>query len=189
MSRVLLCPFSSHACGCGAAMVSVGDVESIHLLGKELADTLYQGIIRNHPQLVAEPVLIGETVLGRALDRPVYDVLQLTLVLEGEEHGLDVRALNPDMDHAVILLVLAGELVLLDTPLDIVLRVGAKHEAVLGAAAHGLGIDVVARLLVPYEPSPLLPEAEVLHRPVIDLGRVLVRHRIEIDFRLGDMKQ
>ena len=78
-------------------------------------------------------------------------------MLESEEYGLDIGTLNLHVDHTVVLLVLAGKLVFLDAAFHIVLRVGAKHIAVLGAAAHSLRINIVARLLVPYKPTPLLP--------------------------------
>ena len=93
------------------------------------------------------------------------------------------------MDHAVVFLVFAGELVLLDLAGGVVVGVRAKHETVLGALAHSLGVDVVALLGVAPEPALGLPFLEVLHGLVVDAGIVVFEDGVEVDFGLGDVQQ
>ena len=93
------------------------------------------------------------------------------------------------MDHAVIFLILAGKLVLLDLALSIVVSVSAHNKAVLSSAFHSLSIYIVIWLLVLDKPSFLLPCSEVLHSLVISRLAMLIDHRIEINLRLSDMKK
>ena len=189
MVGILFALLRAHA-GCrGGAVMAVCHIECIHLGGEYLGDALNRGGIVDHPELVAEVVLIREFVLGRALDGLFDDCVQLGIVAVGEEHRLDVGVLDAHMDHAVVLLVLAGELMLLDDAVCVVVGVGAEHEAVLGALAHGLGVNVVALRRVSAEPSTLAPELEVLHRLVVHLGGVLVGDWLEIYLGLGDVQE
>ena len=66
---------------------------------------------------------------------------------------------------------------------------GAEHEAVLGAFAHGLGIEIVALLSVLPEPSSFLPGLEVFDCLGIGLLAVLVGYGIEVYLRFGDVQQ
>ena len=93
------------------------------------------------------------------------------------------------MDHAVILLILACELVLLDLALSIVVSMCAHNETVLSAAVHSLCIYIIVWFLILNEPTLLLPCSEVLHSLVICWLAMLVDHRIEINFWLSDVKK
>ena len=112
-------------------------------------------------------------------------VILLGVVRISEEYGLDVGVLDADVDHAVLLLVLAGELVLLDFAGEVVVHIGAEHDSVLGTAVHRLGVNIVALLLVLYQPAFLLPFLEVLYSLVVCLLRVLVDDGVEVNLGLG----
>ena len=66
---------------------------------------------------------------------------------------------------------------------------GAENESVLCAALHSLCIDVVALLRITLEPTLLLPLLEIHHGLVIDLRVVILKDRIEVDLRLGDVEE
>ena len=138
---------------------------------------------------MTEAVLIRELVLGRGGDGRGDDGREFRIVLIREEHRLDVGVLDAHMHHPVVLLVLAGEFVLLDGAGGVVVGVGAEHEPVLGTAVHRLRVDIIARLGVPQEPSPLLPLAEVLDRLVIDAPVVIREDRVKVYLRLRDVQQ
>ena len=98
---------------------------------------------------MSEPVLVQETVLRHLPDLALHDPGQHFVVLECEEHRFDVGVLDAHVDHTVVLLVLAGELVFLDFASGIVIRMRAEHQPVLGTSVHSLRIYIVARLRVP----------------------------------------
>ena len=93
------------------------------------------------------------------------------------------------MLHAVLFLVLAGEFVLLNHAVQIVVDVSCHHNAVLSAAVHGLGIDVIVLLGILHEPALLLEHIEVFNSLGIDFSIVFVGNRVEIDFRFDDVIQ
>ena len=65
----------------------------------------------------------------------------------------------------------------------------AKNQTVLGSAVHCLSIYIVARLLVLYQPSFLLPISKILDSLSINLRVMIRKYRVEINLRLCDMKQ
>ena len=66
---------------------------------------------------------------------------------------------------------------------------GAEDDAVLGALAHGLRIDVVHGLRVLDQPALFAPGLEVLHGLVVGALLVLAGDGGEVDFGLGDMQE
>ena len=138
---------------------------------------------------MGEIVLVNELVLRDAGSGFRNDPGQFGVVLECEEDRFDVGVLDADVDHPVVLLVLAGQLVLLDDAGGIVVGMGAEHDAVLRTAAHRLGIDIVFLLVLAHQPSFLLPGPEVLHGAVVRALLVLAGDRVEVDLGLGDVQQ
>ena len=105
--------FGSHAgCGCGTVM-SVGHIEGIHAAVEGGADTADQCVVVNHPEVVTEAVFGHEVIFGLACGDAAYDLIELSVVTEGEENRFYVGILDADVYHPVILLVLAGEFVFL----------------------------------------------------------------------------
>ena len=187
--RVLSPLLGSDTSGCCCTVVTVSNIESVNIVLEQPCDLVDGLVVIDHPELVAELVLVDEIVLRSLLDGLGHNLVQHVVVLVGEEHRLDVGVLDAYVNHSVILLVLAGELVLLDLAGSVVIRVGAENESVLCAAFHGLGIDVVALLRVAPEPTLLLPLLEILHGLVIDLRVVILKDGIEVDLRLGDVEE
>ena len=91
------------------------------------------------------------------------------------------------MLHTILLLVTTCELVLLDDTVEVVLDVSTDDETILCLAVHRLSIDVVALLVVLYEPALLLKVLVLLDSLVVDLGVVLVGTCGEVDLRLDDV--
>ncbi len=136
-----------------------------------------------------EVVFVDERVLRSALYRIRDYGVELRIVLVSEEHRFNVGVLDLDMDHAVVFLVFAGELMLFDFSLGIIVGVSAQHKTVLCPSVHGLGIYVVARLSVLDQPSFVLPSLEVLDSLVVDPLVMVGENGIEIDFGFGDMEE
>ena len=147
----------SHACRGSRAVVAVSHVEGIHAGGEDLGDAGHVGVVVYHPELVGEVVLVNEAALGRPGDGLLHYAREFRVVLVGEEDGLYVGVLDADVHHPVVLLLLEGELVLLDYAACVVVGVSAEHKAVLGPAAHCLGVDVIALLGILHQPAALLP--------------------------------
>ena len=149
--------------------MTVGYVESGN--GREyLGNPLDIFVIVDYPEMMSETVIgCHEVVLGLAVGVLLHDGIDLGVVRISEKYGLDVGVLDTDMDHSVLFLVLAGELMLLDLACQVVICVGAKHDTILGTAVHGLRVHIVALLLVLNEPAFLLPFLEILDCLVIGL--------------------
>ena len=111
---------------------------------------------------------------------------------EGEEYGFDVGVRLADVAHTVVFLVAAGELMLLDDAVHIVVHMGADHNAVLPfqrtvCTGHGLGIEVIVFFGIADEPAGFLELAELLCSAGIDALIVFARAFGEIDFGLDDV--
>ena len=66
---------------------------------------------------------------------------------------------------------------------------GTEDKAVLGTAAHRLGIDIVFGFAVLAEPAFLFPGLEIRYGLVIGALLVLAGNGAEVNLRLGDMQQ
>ena len=105
----------------------------------------------------------------------------------GEEDGLDVGIVHTYVLHAILFLVTAGKLMLLDDTRHVVLDGGTYDEAVLCLAVHRLSVDIVVLLVVLYEPALISEEAEVLSRLCVDLLLMLVSADWEVDLGTDDV--
>ena len=106
-----------------------------------------------------------------------------------EEHRFDVRIVHPHMLHTVFLLVAARQLMLLDYSVHVVGHVSPHHQTILRFAVHGLGINIITRLVVLHQPALFLEHPEVLHRLVVHPRVVLVGTFREVNLRLDDVIQ
>ena len=167
-------------------MVAVGYVK-LGDFGKCFGDGIDGGVVVNHPEGVAEAVGGHEIILRLAGDYTRDYLVERLIVGEGEEHGFDVGVLDTHVLHAVLLLVAAGELVLLDAAFHVVVDVGSDDDAVLRAAVHGLRIYIIVFLVVLHEPSLALECVEILDGALVHLGGVLVLAGSEVDFGLDDV--
>src|SRR5574344_159949 len=189
MVRILRPLLGAHPCGSGSTMVPVGDIEGVYMVRKDFGDPGNLRLVVNHPELMAESVFVCELEFRRPGNCFGDYRVQVRIVLVGEKDRLDVRILDADMDHAVILLVLARKFMLLDDAVGIVISVRAEHKAVLGAFSHSLCIYIIAWLRVADEPSVTLPFLEILYRLVVDSLVMVGQNGVEIYFRFRDMEQ
>ena len=188
MIRILTAQFSADTCGCCCTVVTVGHIECRNAR-EDLCDACYILVRIDYPEMMTESVLCHEIIFGLTGDVAGYNFIYLGIVGICKEHRLDVGILNAHMNHAVIFLVLSCKFMLLDLACGIIVCVSAHYKAVLSASVHCLSIHVIARLAVLYQPSVLLPYLEILHSLVVCRLAVFVDYRIEIDFRLCDMKK
>ena len=144
---------------------------------------------------MAEAVFLGDEVIDGLLGGDTgHNLVDAGDGGIGEEDGLHVGVGDADVLHAVLFLVLAGELVFLDDLVHVVLAVGAGHDAVLPLGVlvlgvHALGVDVEFLLFILHQPAEILEHVVVLHHLEVHFGRVLVGAFGEVDFSLGDVQQ
>ena len=189
MVRITFSLFSTDTCSSSCTMVTVSHIESIDLGREDLRDAGNHCIVIDYPESMTEAILICKRILRLSGSSFCHYFIELRIVLIREEYRLDIGILDFHMNHAVILLVLAGKLMLFDLAVGIVVSMGAKHQTVLCSSVHGLGIDIIARLAILNEPFFLLPLGKILHSLVIYTAVVIRKYRIEINLRLGYMKQ
>ena len=195
VGRILfLLLLADEGCGC-AAVVTVGDVHGRNLLGEELNEFSDGGFVVDDPEAVAEAVFLGDEVVDGLLGGDLaHDGVDFSDGRVGEEHRLNVGVGEADVLHAVLFLVLAGQLVLLDDLVDVVLAVGAGHDAILPVGVgiggvHALGIDVKLFLLVLLNPTEILEAVEVLNDFQIGLEVAVLVAFGQVDFGLGHVEQ
>ena len=144
---------------------------------------------------MAEAVFLGDEVIDGLLGGDLaHDGVDFGDGRVGEEHRLDVGVGEADVLHAVLFLVLTGQLVLLDDLVDIVFAVGAGHDAILPVGVgvggvHALGVDVELFLLVLLDPSEILEAVEVLNDFQIGLEVAVLVAFGQVDFGLGHVEQ
>ncbi len=86
--------------------MSVGDIQ-IWYPGEFTGYGFDRGLVVDHPKMVAESVGSREIIFRRSFRDISYDALKHVIVGESEEYRLDIGIVDPDMLHAVLLLVAA----------------------------------------------------------------------------------
>ena len=174
---------------CRRAMVTISHIQGRNI-GKQLSDTLICLCITHNPEMVTKTIGCDEVIISLILlHYALHNGVNLRIVGVGEEYRLDIRLLIADVNHTILLLVRAGELVLLDCAREVVLKVATHSNTILCATIHRLRIYIIVLLLILHQPATLLPQSEVLHSLLIDLIGVFVGNRIEVNLRLDDMQQ
>ena len=111
--RIFSLALGTHAgCSC-RAVVTIGHIQRRNSR-KKLRQAIVRLLVANHPQVVTEAVGGREVILGFSLDDLGNDGVDLLIIGVGEEYRLDVGLLVAYMNHAILLLVGAGQLMLLD---------------------------------------------------------------------------
>ncbi len=172
----------------GAAVVAVGDVEGIDLL-EGLFDFPDEGVVVDDPDGVYETVGAGEIVKRLFGPNPVEETIEHLVVAVGEEDRAGVGIGGGDVVGAIVFLVPAGELVLLDQVLLVFLDRGPGHEAGLDVSSHLLLIDIEAGLRFLDEDAPFDQFLEALGGLFVDFAVIVVELGREIDFGLGDVQE
>ena len=111
------------------------------------------------------------------------------LVAIGEKDGAGVGAQRVDEPRAVVLLVPARPLVLLDEPGVVVVDVADGDESPLAVRAHLLLVKVEARAGLAHEHAVALEPEEILPRPGVDGVAVGIGAGRQVDFRAVDVQQ
>ncbi len=168
------------------AVVTVGNIKMRHL-GKFFCDCGGQLIIIDNPEMVAESVRSHKIIFRLPGSNLSDHTLKHLIVGESKKHRFDIGIIHLHMLHAVILLVAAGQLMLLDNSVYVILHISGNHNTILRATVHGLGIDIIVVFIILNKPPVAAERAEILHSLVIHLWVMLVSARLEIDFRLDYM--
>ena len=187
MVRILLRLLSAHQGSSSLAVVPVGDVEARHL-GKFSRDGLDVLIIADNPELVAKAIDWGDEIILRFCSRIAHqNFIEHGIIRISEEDWFDVGIADTNVLHAVLFLVTAGELMLLDDARHVIIHVGTYHQTILGLAIHGLGIDVILFLIILLQPAVFLELFEVLCCAFVNARVILRSTWLEVDFRFDDM--
>jgi hypothetical protein len=101
--------------------------------------------------------------------------------------GLGVQCL--DLADAVVLLVGAGEFMLANAVVIVVLDRGCGDQPGLRVRAHDQTVGVVASLLVPYEDASIDQTFEILGRFGVNLGCIVVNALRQINLGLRNMQE
>ena len=128
-----------------------------------------------------------EVVLRRCCCDAGDERIEHGIVGVGEEDRLEVRVVDADVLHAVLFLVAARQLVLLDDAVHVVLNSSSHNKTELRLAVHRLRIDVIHLLAVLLEPALVLELLEVLGSLLIDARVVLACANGEVYLRLDDV--
>ena len=186
---VLLGLFCANQCCGSRTMVSVGNVECGHGC-KFLGDGGDVVILVDNPESVSEAVDGCDEVIHRLFGCiACHDVVQHFVVGISKEHRFDVGIVHTHVFHAVFFLVAAGEFMLFDNAVQIVVYIGTYDQTVLCLAIHGLGIDIIVLFAVLHQPSFVLEHLEVFGSFGIHARVVLVGTFGKINLRFDDVIQ
>ena len=187
MMGILLGLLGTHQGGSRTAMVPVGNVKGRHL-GKLARDGSDVFRLVDNPEGMAETVVGSHKVIHRFLCCIAgNEGIKCLVVGIGKEYRLDVGIVHADMLHAVFLLVATSQLVLLDDSVHIIRHVGTYHQAELGLAVHGLGVDIIIFLFVLHQPTLVLKLLEILRGLLIDTRIAFIGTYRKINLGLDDM--
>ena len=107
----------------------------------------------------------------------------------GKKDWFHVGICDADMLHPVFLLVAAGEFVLFDHTVQVIIHRCAPNDTVLGASFHGLGVDVEVFLFILPEPAIFLEQFEIVQCLLVNLRTVFIDPRWKINLRFYNVKQ
>ena len=174
--------------GGGGAVVAVSDVEGLHAV-EEVDQLVDHGLARDHPDRVADAVRRHHVIDRHLLADVVHDVVDVGHGAVGEEDRLSVGGLLGDVAGAVVLLVLAGELVALDGAVLILFHGAEAHQACLDMVAHALLVDVEAGGVLLEERAAGDEAAQVGDALGVDLVRVDIDAHEQVDLRTPHMEE
>ena len=143
----------------------------------------------DRPHRVSNAVRGRKVVQGRTRAGGGHDGVDLGVVLVGEEGGAGVGMQRLDVPRAVILLVLARLLVLLEYSGKVVLRVERRDDAGLRVIAHHLAIGVERGSVVLHESAAGTEAVESLLRLGVGLGRGTVSPVRHVDLGTGNVEE
>ena len=168
-------------------MVAVRDVG--HGNAGERGRECVIAIRRDRPYRVSNAVGSRKVVQWRVRAGCGHDGVDLCVVLVGEEGGAGVGMQRLDVPRAVILLVLARLLVLLEYSGKVVLRVERCDDAGLRVIAHHLAIGVERGSNVLHESATSTETVEGLLRLDVSLWRGTVSPVGHVDLGAGNVKE
>src|SRR5690606_30044203 len=143
---------------CCRTMMTVSHIHDRNFFSEEPLDLPVGLLIPYNPEMMTYAVTGNEIILRLfLLYHPLTHLLQFLHCRVGKEDRFNIGIVGPDMNHAVLLLIRTGKLMLLDYPGKIVGYSSRPNDAVLSPSVHCLCVDVEMVLPVINQPSPLLP--------------------------------
>ncbi len=187
MVRILLRLLCTHqSCGCRTVM-AIGDIEARHL-GKFCGDGFDILVIADNPELVTEPINRSDEIILRLCCSIAHqNLIEHRIIRISEEDRFDIGIADTNVLHAVLFLITAGKLMLLDDTRHIIIYVCTYHKTILCLAIHGLCIDIILFFIILLQPAVLLELLEVLCSAFIDARIILRCTWFEVDFRFNNM--
>ena len=169
-------------------MMSISHIQRRHI-GKKLRQAIVRLLRAHNPEVMTEAIRRRKIIVGLvSLNHTLYYSVNLLIIRICKEHRLDIGLLVANVNHTILLLVGTGKLVFLDRTREVILEVAAHRNSILRTTLHRLRIYIIVLLTILHEPSALLPEAEVLHRLLINLIRMFIGNGIEVNLWLDDVQ-
>jgi len=168
--------------------MAVGDVDRVH--GVETARQLRLCFgVAHHPKRVADAIVSRGVGVRRAGRQPREQFVNDQCGGIANQDRPGVRAQRLDLAHAVVLLRCLGEFVLANAVGIVISYRCCRHQPRLPVLAHDDAVDVVARRRIANEHARLQHAVEIVRGFRVDLRRVRIGIRRQIDFRLGDVEE
>ena len=173
MVRILLSLLCTHqSCGSRTVM-TISYIETRHL-GKFSGDGFDILIIAYNPELVTEAIDWSNEIILRCCSSITHqNLIEHRIIRISKENRFDVCIADTNVLHAVLFLITAGKLMLLDDTRHIIIYVCTHNKTILCLAIHGLCIDIILFFIILLQPAVLLELLEVLCSTFINTRVVL----------------
>ena len=138
---------------------------------------------------MAHAVLAGEIDSRGAGGFLCHESIEGCIRAVGQKYRAGLSIQRFDMTDAIVLLVHAGQLMFFDEVLQVFLAAGGGDQSDLRVLAHDLAIEIKGGLRILLQ-RPLRNELrEIFPSLGVDLRRIEISARREIDFRLADAQE
>ena len=168
--------------------MTVGHVELGHA-AKRIGERLAVGFVIYHPENMANAVRSREVVHRLALGQASHEGIDLGTRTVGQKDRSGVGVKRIDVTRAIVLLHPPGVLVLLDQVCLVFVDAGPRDNAGLDMVAHDLSVEIVGRSILAQEHAPVDKALQIVSPPGVDLRRIEVDSRLEVDLGLDNVQE
>src|SRR3989339_216397 len=182
--------FQTNPGGGGGTVVAVGHIGKRYFCRKQFFQFLVGGGIVNHPQMVAKTIFGHKIVFrGFVLYNAVNNGINFGNRPVRKKYRFDVGVQVPGQNHPVLLLVGTRQFVFFNNPVVVIVASRGTYNPVLGAAIHGLGINVIFSFGILFQPAFLFKQVVVFHRFVVNFFGMDVGSGGAINLGAGNVQQ
>ena len=167
--------------------MAIGDIETLSG-GKLLLDGLHLSRVIDDPYGLLHAVR-GEIIYRLALGDLIDDLVDLGAGAISQEDGAGIGIAAVDMLAAVLFFIGAGQLVLADDIVEIIIDRSAADNTGLGAAVHDLAVNIKAGLFLTNEDAVGDHLMQAVGRSLVDDISIDIGILRQVDLRLIDMEE